>query len=109
MHLGLLLLLAVAPDFDVVIEKGRVVDGTGAPWFRADVGIKGDRIAAVGDLAQRSAKRRIDAGDKMVAPGFIDMLGQSELYVLVDNSVESKVRQGFTTEITGEGRSEERR
>jgi dihydroorotase/N-acyl-D-amino-acid deacylase len=105
MH-GIILAAAVAasaPDFDVVIEHGRVVDGTGAPWFRADVGIKGDRIVAVGDLRKRSAARRIDAHDDVVAPGFIDMLGQSELNVLVDNRVESKVRQGFTTEITGEG------
>src|ERR1043166_9439760 len=97
------LVASASPDFDVVIEHGRVVDGTGAPWFRADVGVKGDRIAAVGDLSQRTAKRRIDAGDKMVAAGFIDMLGQSELYVLVDNRVESKIRQGITTEISGEG------
>src|SRR5262245_60094785 len=98
-----LVLTAAAPDFDLVIEKGRVVDGTGAPWFKADVGIKGDRITAVGDLAKATAKRRIDAKGQMVAPGFIDMLGQSELYVLIDNRVESKIRQGITTEISGEG------
>jgi len=103
MTLALLLLLGAAPEFDVVIEKGRVVDGTGAPWFRADVGIKAGRITAVGELGARSAKRRIDAKGQMVAPGFIDMLGQSELYVLVDNRVESKIRQGITTEISGEG------
>src|SRR5256885_16244815 len=102
MHLLLLTALAAAPDFDLVISGGRVVDGTGAPWFRGDVGVKGDRIAAVGDLSRGSAARRIDVAGRMVAPGFIDLLGQSELYVLIDNRVESKIRQGITTEITGE-------
>ena len=92
-------------DYDLVLANGRVVDGTGAPWFRADVGIQGDRIAAVGDLSRAGAVRRIDVRERMVAPGFIDLLGQSELYVLVDNRVESKIRQGITTEITGEGMS----
>src|SRR5687767_9941587 len=107
--LGLVALLssgvsaAAPPELDLIISKGRIVDGAGAPWFWGDLGVKGDRIAAVGDLSARSAKRRIDAGGKMVAPGFIDMLGQSELYVLVDGRVESKIRQGITTEITGEG------
>jgi N-acyl-D-amino-acid deacylase len=91
--------------YDLVIGGGRVVDGTGAPWFRADVGIRGDRIAAIGDLAGARAARRIDAKGQLVAPGFIDMLGQSEHTLLVDPSAESKVRQGITTEITGEGGS----
>src|SRR5713101_1393705 len=94
-----------AGDFDLVIAGGRVVDGTGAPWFRADVGIAGDRIAAVGDLSQAAARRRIDARDHVVAPGFIDMLGQSEMTLLADNAAESKVRQGITSEVTGEGGS----
>src|SRR5258708_39163319 len=93
------------PDYDLVLAGGRVVDGTGAPWFRADVGISGDKVAAVGDLSGATAGRRIDVRDRMVAPGFIDLLGQSELNVLVDNRVESKIRQGITTEITGEGSS----
>jgi len=93
------------PDYDLVLAGGRIVDGTGAPWFRADVGIVGDRISAVGDLSAVHAIRRIDVRDRMVAPGFIDLLGQSELNVLVDNRVESKIRQGITTEITGEGDS----
>jgi N-acyl-D-amino-acid deacylase len=96
---------AAASDYDVVVANGRVVDGTGAPWFRADVGIRGDRIAAVGDLSAASASRRIDAAGLVVAPGFIDMLGQSELALLVDGRVESKIRQGITTEVTGEGQS----
>jgi N-acyl-D-amino-acid deacylase len=91
--------------FDLIIEHGRVIDGTGAPWYAADIGIRGGRIAAVGRLNQASAKRRIDAGGRVVAPGFIDMLGQSELTLLVDPKVPSKVFQGITTEITGEGES----
>lgn len=89
--------------FDVVISHGRVVDGTGAPWFRADVGIVGDRITALGDLSGADAVTRIDASGHVVAPGFIDLLGQSEFNVLVDNRVASKITQGITTEITGEG------
>ncbi|MGZ6130492.1 MAG: N-acyl-D-amino-acid deacylase family protein, partial [Myxococcaceae bacterium] len=94
---------ARAADYDLIISGGRVVDGTGAPWFRADVGIRGDRIVAIGNLEKASAKRRVDATGRYVTPGFIDMLGQSELNLLVDNRVESKIRQGITTEVTGEG------
>ncbi|PYQ54401.1 MAG: hypothetical protein DMF78_06025, partial [Acidobacteria bacterium] len=90
---------------DLVIAGGRVVDGTGAPWFRADVGLAGDRVVAVGDLSRAAARRRIDAADHVVAPGFIDMLGQSEMTLLADNAAESKVRQGITSEVTGEGGS----
>ncbi len=97
------LLLAAAPQkLDLVIEHGRVVDGTGSPWFRADVGIRGDRIIRMGDLRDVPAKLRIDARDHVVAPGFIDLLGQSELSVLVDPRAESKIRQGITSELTGE-------
>jgi len=88
---------------ELVVANGRVVDGTGAPWFRADVGISAGRIVAVGDLSTAPASRRIDVHGEMVAPGFIDMLGQSEIFLLVDNRVESKIRQGITTEISGEG------
>jgi dihydroorotase/N-acyl-D-amino-acid deacylase len=91
--------------FDVLIINGRVVDGTGAPWFHADIGITGDRIAAIGQLAGREATLRIDASNLVVAPGFIDMLGQSEFNVLVDTRAASKITQGITTEITGEGSS----
>jgi dihydroorotase/N-acyl-D-amino-acid deacylase len=94
---------AQAGPFDVVIANGRVVDGTGAPWFRADVGIVGDRIAAVGNLSSARAVTRIDAAGQVVAPGFIDLLGQSEFNVLVDSRAASKITQGITTEITGEG------
>jgi dihydroorotase/N-acyl-D-amino-acid deacylase len=101
-----LALAAPAPQpatFDLIIAGGRLVDGTGAPWFRADVGVTGDRIRAVGDLSKATAKRRIDASALVVAPGFIDMLGQSEYNVLVDNRAASKITQGITTELTGEG------
>ena len=91
--------------FDLIIEHGHVIDGTGAPWYAADVGIRGGRIAAIGRLDQASAKRRVDAAGRVVAPGFIDMLGQSELTILVDPHVPSKIFQGITTEITGEGHS----
>src|SRR5512146_1961330 len=91
--------------FDVLITGGRVVDGTGAPWYRGDVGIAGDRIVAVGDLTGASATTTIDARNLVVTPGFIDMLGQSEFNVLVDNRAASKITQGVTTEVTGEGSS----
>ncbi len=94
-----------AAAFDVLITHGRIVDGTGSPWFRGDVGIAGDRIAAIGDLVGRAAATTIDAHDLVVAPGFIDLLGQSEFNVLVDNRVASKITQGVTTEVTGEGSS----
>ena len=94
-----------APAFDIIISGGRIVDGTGAPWFYADLGVVGDRITAVGDLRNRQARTRIDATGLVVAPGFIDMLGQSEFNVLVDGRAASKILQGITTEITGEGSS----
>jgi N-acyl-D-amino-acid deacylase len=93
------------PDFDVVISNGHIVDGTGAPWFRGDVGIQGDRIKAIGDQSAASARTRIDASSLVIAPGFIDMLGQSEFSLLVDNRAASKITQGVTTEVTGEGTS----
>jgi N-acyl-D-amino-acid deacylase len=96
---------AQRPRFDVLITNGRIVDGTGAPWFRGDIGIVGDRIAAIGALGGASAAARVDASNLVVAPGFIDLLGQSEFNVLVDGRAASKIRQGVTTEITGEGSS----
>src|SRR5229473_7979014 len=94
-----------ADRFDIVIKNGHIIDGTGNPWFAGDVGIRGDRIAAIGDLKDADAKRVIDASGKIVSPGFIDMLGQSELSLLIDNRSLSKLAQGITSEITGEGGS----
>jgi dihydroorotase/N-acyl-D-amino-acid deacylase len=91
--------------YDVIIEHGRIVDGTGAPWYAADVGIRAGRVVAIGKLDKTAAKRRIDAAGRVVAPGFIDMLGQSEVTLLVDPRLPSKIFQGITTEITGEGDS----
>lgn len=99
------LTVAQHPDYDWVIESGNVVDGTGAPWIATDVGIAGDRIAAIGDLHAASAAKRIDATGLVVTPGFIDVQGQSEFNILIDNRAASKITQGVTTEITGEGSS----
>jgi len=96
---------ASSESLDVVISGGRIVDGTGAPWFAGDVGILGDRIVSIGDLKGAVAKTRIDAAGMIVAPGFIDLLGQSEFNILVDNRAASKITQGVTTEVTGEGTS----
>ena len=98
-------LRAQSPSFDLVIRNGRIIDGTGSPWYSSDLGIRDGRIAAIGRLEGAKAKRTVDAGGKVVAPGFIDMLGQSELSILVNPSLPSKVFQGITTEITGEGGS----
>src|SRR5438270_2760911 len=96
----------VAPArYDLIIRNGRVVDGTGRPAFQDDIAITGDRIVEMGDLRNMPAKRVIDARGQIVAPGFIDMLGQSEQYVLIDPRTMSKVMMGVTTEITGEGES----
>ncbi|HUJ32232.1 MAG TPA: D-aminoacylase [Candidatus Acidoferrum sp.] len=96
---------ADSTSFDLVIRNGHIVDGTGSPWYSGDVGIRDGRIAAIGNLADAPAKRTIDAHGLTVAPGFIDMLGQSETTILVDPRLPSKIYQGITTEITGEGGS----
>jgi N-acyl-D-amino-acid deacylase len=97
--------LAQHPDYDLVISGARIVDGTGAPWVEGDIGIAGDRIAGIGDLSKASAEKRVNASGFVVSPGFIDVQGQSEFNVLVDNRAASKITQGVTTEITGEGSS----
>src|SRR5437868_10412476 len=96
---------AQMPSFDVVITNGHIIDGTGSPWYSGDVGIRDGRIASIGNLASAARKRTIDAHGRVVAPGLIDMLGQSELTILVDPRLPSKIYQGITTEITGEGGS----
>jgi dihydroorotase/N-acyl-D-amino-acid deacylase len=98
-------LLQVQAPFDIVILNGHVIDGTGSPWYAADIGIRDGRIAAIGRLAGAPAKQTVDATGKVVAPGFIDMLGQSEITVLVEPTLPSKIFQGITTELTGEGGS----
>lgn len=91
--------------FDVIILNGHILDGTGSPWYSGDIGIRDGRIATIGNLANSPSKRTIDARGLTVAPGFIDMLGQSELTILVNPHLPSKIYQGVTTEITGEGSS----
>jgi len=91
--------------YDLLIRNGHILDGTGNPWYAADIAISGERISAIGDLREARAKREIDARGKVVSPGFIDMLGQSEVSLLLDNRSLSKLSQGITTEITGEGGS----
>ncbi|HYK22192.1 MAG TPA: D-aminoacylase [Pyrinomonadaceae bacterium] len=93
------------PQYDLLIRNGRIVDGSGRAAYVADVAIKGDRIAKIGKLSQATATKIIDAQGLVVAPGFIDMLGQSETYLLIDPRAMSKVMMGVTTEITGEGES----
>ena len=109
--IGVLAVLAqIAPAhdaraLDVVITNGHIIDGTGSPWYSGDVGIRDGRVAAIGNLAATTRTRTLDAKGMVVAPGFIDMLGQSELTILVDPRLPSKIYQGITTEITGEGGS----
>ena len=91
--------------FDLVIVHGRIIDGTGSPWYSGDLGIRDGRIAAIRNLEKAARAKTIDAHGEVVAPGFIDMLGQSELSILVEPRVPSKIFQGITTEITGEGNS----
>jgi len=92
-------------EFDLVITNGRIIDGTGSPWYSGDIGIRDGKIAAIGNLSNTARKRTIDAAGKVVTPGFIDLLGQSELTILVDPRLPSKIYQGITSEITGEGGS----
>ena len=97
--------LQQSPQFDVLIKNGRIIDGSGRPGYNADIAIKGQRIARIGNLPNVTAAKTIDARGMVIAPGFIDMLGQSESYLLIDPRGMSKVMMGVTTEITGEGES----
>jgi len=92
-------------SFDLILSNGHIIDGTGSPWYSGDLGIRDGKIAAIGNLSTATAKRTIDVHGQVIAPGFIDMLGQSERTILVDPRLPSKIYQGITTEITGEGGS----
>lgn len=96
---------APLPTFDIVVTNGHIIDGTGSPWYSGDVGIRDGRIAAIGNLSAYRRNHTINAAGKVVAPGFIDMLGQSEMTILVDPRLPSKIYQGITSEVTGEGGS----
>jgi N-acyl-D-amino-acid deacylase len=112
--IGYLLLLAACGrsssarldgPYDLILKGGWIIDGSGNPRYRGDVAVRGDRIAAVGFLGAAGARETLDVSGLVVAPGFIDMMGQSEINVLIDNRVLSKITQGITTEVTGEGGS----
>src|SRR5947207_10570643 len=92
-----------ASPFDLVIANGRIIDGTGSPWYSGDIGIREGKIVAIGNLKDAPRTRTIDARAMVVAPGFIDMLRQSELTILVDPRLPSKFYQCIITDITGEG------
>src|SRR6516225_6959574 len=92
-------------SFDLVITHGHIIDGTGSPWYSGDIGIRDGHIAAIGVLDRVPRRQTIDAHGMVVAPGFIDMLGQSDLSILIDPRLPSKLYQATTTEITGEGGS----
>jgi N-acyl-D-aspartate/D-glutamate deacylase len=92
--------------YDLVIRGGRIIDGTGNPWFHGDLAIRGERIVAVGQVPPAAARREIDAAGLVVAPGFIDMHSHSDTLLLEDGHAQSKIRQGVTTELLGEGGSE---
>ncbi len=102
---ALQLMTQTPAGFDLVITNGHIIDGTGSPWYSGDLGIRDGKVTAIGNLSASPRKRTIDTAGKVVAPGFIDMLGQSEYTILVDPRLPSKIFQGITTEITGEGNS----
>jgi N-acyl-D-amino-acid deacylase len=96
---------AADAPYDIIIRNGHIMDGTGSPWYSGDIGIRNGRIAAIGFLGAAQARQTIDAHGMVVAPGFIDMLGQSEMTILVNPHLPSKIFQGITSEFTGEGGS----
>lgn len=106
----LLCLFAVGTDasvepYDLVIRNGQIVDGSGNPWFRGDVAVRGDRIVGIGRIPAAKAKRELDAKGLTVAPGFIDMHSHSDFVLFEDGDAQSKIRQGVTTDVLGEGGS----
>src|SRR5258708_4246111 len=91
-----------ATTYDVIITNGKMIDGTGNPWFYGDLAIRGGKIVKIGKVDSRSAKRVIDAKGRAVSPGFIDLHTHTDLPVLADGNAESKVRQGVTLDVIGE-------
>src|SRR5262245_37702516 len=96
---------AADPEYDLVVRNGRVVDGSGNPWFYGDVAIRGDRLVAIGPGRNGAANRETGPVGLVVTPGFIDMHSHSDQLLLEDGLAQSKIRQGVTTEVLGEGRS----
>src|SRR5438128_530156 len=94
-----------APSYDLLIHNGKIADGSGNPWFRGDVAVRGKRIVALGQVPAGPAKHTIDAAGLVVAPGFIDIHSHSDFTILEDGAAQSKIRQGVTTEVLGEGDS----
>jgi N-acyl-D-amino-acid deacylase len=99
------LLAADAPAYDLLLRNGTIVDGTGNPWFLGDVAITGDKIVAIGRNLPGTARRTLDAKGLVIAPGFIDIHSHSDDLLLEDGHAQSKIRQGVTTEVLGEGQS----
>jgi len=93
--------IASSPDFDIVIKNGRIVDGTGNPWFEGDIGISGDRIKKIGRISSERGKTIIEASGKIVSPGFIDIHSHGERQILVDRTAHNFITQGATTIIGG--------
>ena len=93
------------PPYDLVIRNGKIVDGTGNPWYHGDLAVKGAKIAAMGKIAAGAGTKEIDAKGLIVAPGFVDIHSHSEYTILQDGNAESKIRQGVTTEVIGESTS----
>jgi N-acyl-D-aspartate/D-glutamate deacylase len=98
-------LVAAASEYDLVLRVGKVIDGTGNPWFYGDIAVRGDKIAAMGRISAGAGKHEIDATGLVVAPGFIDMHAHSDWLLIEDGDAQSKIRQGVTTEVLGEGGS----
>jgi len=96
---------AADPDYDLVLRNGKIVDGTGNPWFHGDLAIRGDKILVVGRVPEGASKQEIDARGLIITPGFIDIHSHSDLLLLEDGNAPSKIRQGVTTEVLGEGNS----
>lgn len=103
--LALVPAIAQVPNYDLVLRNARIVDGTGNPWYHGDVAIRGDRLVAVGRVPTGMAKRMVDVKGLVVAPGFIDVHSHSDTLLLEDGLAQSKIRQGVTTDVLGEGRS----